>query len=80
MKADDLAPFTFGATDWPTIVFVNGVFSPVLSSLDALPDGVSVYDMASAFQQRRSARRAIRLEVRRVRAQRVHGAQQRVRQ
>jgi Fe-S cluster assembly protein SufD len=46
----DLASFTFGATDWPTIVFVNGVFAPALSSLHALPDGVHVYDMATAFR------------------------------
>jgi Fe-S cluster assembly protein SufD len=46
----DLTPFTFGATDWPTIAFVNGVFAPALSSLDALPDGVRVYDMATAFR------------------------------
>jgi Fe-S cluster assembly protein SufD len=51
VKPADLLPFTFGARDWPTIVFVNGVFSPDLSSLDALPDGVKVYDMASAFRQ-----------------------------
>jgi hypothetical protein len=46
----DLAPFTFGASDWPTIVFVNGVFAPALSSLDALPEGVRVYDLASAVR------------------------------
>jgi len=50
VKPADLAPFTFGASDWPTIVFVNGVFAPALSSLDALPDGVKVYDMATAFR------------------------------
>jgi Fe-S cluster assembly protein SufD len=50
VKAADLAPFTFGASDWPTIVFVNGVFAPALSSLDSLPEGVKVYDMASAFR------------------------------
>jgi len=50
VKPDDLTPFTFGATDWPTIVFVNGVFSPALSSIDQLPDGVRVYDMATAFR------------------------------
>jgi len=50
VKPEDLAPFTFGATDWPTIVFVNGVFVPALSSLDALPDGVKVYDMATALR------------------------------
>ena len=50
VKPDDLVPFTFGGTDWPTIVFVNGVFAPALSSLEALPDGVKVYDMATAFR------------------------------
>ena len=38
VKPDDLAPFTFGETDWPTIVFVNGVFAPALSSLEHLPE------------------------------------------
>ena len=51
VKRSDLALFTFGASDWPTIVFVNGVFAPSLSSLDALPEGVRVYDMATAFRQ-----------------------------
>jgi Fe-S cluster assembly protein SufD len=51
VKPEDLAPFTFGASDWPTIVFVNGVFSPALSSLDSLPDGVKVYDMATAMRR-----------------------------
>ena len=50
VKAADLAPFMFGATDWPTIVFVNGVFTPALSSLDRLPDGVRVYDLATAVR------------------------------
>jgi len=50
VKPTDLAPFTFGASDWPTIVFVNGVFAPGLSSLEALPEGVKVYDMATAFR------------------------------
>ena len=50
VKPTDLAPFTFGASDWPTIVFVNGVFAPALSSLEALPEGVKVYDMATAFR------------------------------
>jgi Fe-S cluster assembly protein SufD len=50
VKPEQLAPFTFGVTDWPTIVFVNGVFAPELSSLGNLPEGVRVYDMASAFR------------------------------
>ena len=50
VKPAELAQFTFGATDWPTIVFVNGVFAPDLSSLRNPPEGVKVYDMASAFR------------------------------
>ena len=51
VKPVDLTPFTFGASDWPTIVFVNGVFSAALSSLGAVPEGVKIYDMATAFRQ-----------------------------
>jgi len=46
----DLSAFNFGATDWPTIVLVNGVFSPELSSLDSLPHGVRVYPLAAAWR------------------------------
>jgi Fe-S cluster assembly protein SufD len=45
----DLEPFTFGAADWHTMVFVNGRFTPELSDLGALPDGVSVRDLASSW-------------------------------
>jgi Fe-S cluster assembly protein SufD len=33
VKAADVHPFTFGGTDWPTLVFVNGRFVPALSRL-----------------------------------------------
>jgi Fe-S cluster assembly protein SufD len=46
---DELAPFTFGATGWHTMVFVNGRFEPSLSDLSALPKGVTVTDLASAW-------------------------------
>jgi Fe-S cluster assembly protein SufD len=46
-----IAPFTFGATDWHTIVFVNGRFAPELSRLDALPDGVEVMDLRRAWRE-----------------------------
>lgn len=42
-----LAPFTFGGT-WPIVVFHNGRFAPELLSLDALPDGIRVMDLARA--------------------------------
>ena len=51
VKASQLEGYTFGATDWPTIVFVNGVFAPALSSLDNLPDGVRVHDLATAIRE-----------------------------
>ena len=51
VKAADIDQFTFGATDWPTIVFVNGVYAPALSSLTDLPDGVRVYDLATAIRE-----------------------------
>jgi len=46
---DDLAPFTFGAGDWHTIVFVNGRYAPELSDLKKLPAGVEVSDLATAW-------------------------------
>jgi Fe-S cluster assembly protein SufD len=46
---DALAPFTFGARDWHTLVFVNGRFTPELSDVGALPSGVTVLDLATAW-------------------------------
>jgi Fe-S cluster assembly protein SufD len=46
---DELAPFTFGATDWYTMVFVNGRFAPELSDIAKLPNGVRLWDLASAW-------------------------------
>src|SRR3954468_5918823 len=37
-----LDPFSFAAEEWPTLVFVNGRFSPQLSWLRNLPQGVKV--------------------------------------
>jgi Fe-S cluster assembly protein SufD len=51
VTAAQLAPFTFGATDWPTLVFVNGRFNAALSSVAALPDGVSVMPLARAYDE-----------------------------
>jgi Fe-S cluster assembly protein SufD len=51
VKPGDLSEFTFGATDWPTIVFVNGVYAPELSSLDSVPEGVRISDLATAIEQ-----------------------------
>jgi Fe-S cluster assembly protein SufD len=44
----DLTPFVINA-EWPTVVLLNGVFSPSLSSLDSLPASVLVQPMAQAL-------------------------------
>ena len=49
VRAGELAPFLFGATDWHTLVFVNGRYAPELSNLGALPKGVTVLDLATAW-------------------------------
>jgi Fe-S cluster assembly protein SufD len=46
---EDLARFTFGRAEWPTLVFVNGRYAPELSSADRLPAGVRVLDLARAL-------------------------------
>ncbi len=46
----DLAPHMINA-DWPTVVFLNGVHSPSLSSLDSLPAGVRVMELAQAWSE-----------------------------
>jgi Fe-S cluster assembly protein SufD len=51
VQPEALAPFTFGATDWHTIVFVNGRYAPELSSLDGLLPGVRVMDLRSAWRK-----------------------------
>ncbi|MES2521210.1 MAG: Fe-S cluster assembly protein SufD [Gemmatimonadota bacterium] len=49
-SAEALAPFTFGA-EWPLLVWVNGRFTPSLSSFDVLPDGVRVVTLADAAER-----------------------------
>ena len=49
VEAADLAPFRFGATDWTELVFVNGRYAPELSSVDRLPAGLRVADLATAW-------------------------------
>ena len=46
-----LAPFSFAASDWHTLVFVNGRFSAALSGGGALPDGVRVLPLAQAWDE-----------------------------
>jgi Fe-S cluster assembly protein SufD len=45
----DLARFTFGHPEWPSLVFVNGRFAPELSSLSGLPAGVVACSLAEAL-------------------------------
>jgi Fe-S cluster assembly protein SufD len=47
----DLGPFEFGGTGlgWHTMVFVNGRFAPELSDCAKLPNGVKLWDLASAW-------------------------------
>ncbi|MBC8088111.1 MAG: Fe-S cluster assembly protein SufD [Phycisphaerae bacterium] len=46
----DLAPFLFGRSEWPRVVFVNGQWSEMLSTLDNLPDGVRVQSLSHAVR------------------------------
>ncbi|MEO7998459.1 MAG: Fe-S cluster assembly protein SufD [Gemmatimonadaceae bacterium] len=47
----DIAPFLFGKEEWPRVVFVNGQWSELLSSLDKLPEGVRVQSLAQAASE-----------------------------
>ena len=49
VTAEQVAAFTFGHAEWPTLVFVNGRYAPELSSADRLPAGVRVVDLATAL-------------------------------
>ena len=49
VRRADLAPFTFRAASWYTMVFVNGRFAPALSDCAKLPAGVRLWDLASAW-------------------------------
>jgi len=46
----DLTPFLFGQPEWPRVVFVNGQWSEMLSTLDTLPEGVRVQSLAQAVR------------------------------
>jgi Fe-S cluster assembly protein SufD len=51
VTAAQLAPFSFGATGWHTLVFVNGRFNAELSNVAGLPDGVQVLPLARAYDE-----------------------------
>ena len=46
-----LASFTFGQSEWPSLVFVNGRHAPELSNIARLPRGVRVLDLRSAWRE-----------------------------
>jgi len=46
----DLTPYMINA-EWPTIVLLNGTYSPSLSSLDSIPAGMLVMDLAQATRE-----------------------------
>ena len=50
VKAAQLAPFAFGATDWHTLVFVNGRYDAGLSSASGLPEGVTLVPLKEAYE------------------------------
>jgi Fe-S cluster assembly protein SufD len=52
VTAEQIAPFRFGHADWPTLVFVNGRYAESLSSLGALPAGVTIVPLARALRER----------------------------
>jgi Fe-S cluster assembly protein SufD len=51
VTAAELLPFSFGKSDWHTLVFVNGRFDAGLSSTGFLPDGVRVLPLAEAYDE-----------------------------
>jgi Fe-S cluster assembly protein SufD len=51
VTAAQLEPFSFGATDWHTLVFVNGRYDAALSSTKGLPDGVTLVPLARAYEE-----------------------------
>jgi Fe-S cluster assembly protein SufD len=50
VRAAALSPFTFGHSDWHTLVFVNGRYAPELSTANELPRGVRVLDLQRAWR------------------------------
>ncbi|HEU4722398.1 MAG TPA: Fe-S cluster assembly protein SufD [Gemmatimonadaceae bacterium] len=50
VKAAQLVPFTFGARDWHTLVFVNGRYDAALSSAAGLPEGVTLVPLKQAYE------------------------------
>ena len=58
VSRDDLDPFIFGHAEWTTLVFVNGVYRPLLSSLGEMERGLRVGNLAHALRSERAALQA----------------------
>jgi Fe-S cluster assembly protein SufD len=50
LSADDVAPWLFGESSWPRLVFVNGRFVSSLSHTEGL-DGIKVMSLAAAYRE-----------------------------
>ena len=50
VNTDAVAQASLGGSQWPQLVFVNGRYSDALSSVDALPDGVTAASLAEAMR------------------------------
>jgi Fe-S cluster assembly protein SufD len=46
---EQLAPFVFGHAEWSTLVFVNGDYTPALSTVGSLPRGVVASNLSDAL-------------------------------
>jgi Fe-S cluster assembly protein SufD len=51
LDASQLQPFTYQEAQRSRLVFVNGLYRPELSSVEALPDGVAAMDIADALKE-----------------------------
>ncbi len=51
LTAADLAPFTYGQSDWHLLVFVNGHYEPALSSFAQLDVDAQVMTFSEAFKE-----------------------------
>jgi Fe-S cluster assembly protein SufD len=52
-QASQLDPYYFRDQQWPTVVFVNGRFSPQLSSLKSVPNGVRIETLADSWTSKK---------------------------
>ena len=50
---EKLQPFVFGHAEWTTLVFVNGIYAPALSSIGVLERGLRVSNLAEALRSDR---------------------------